>query len=66
MALFDTARPVVATYTVGARFTHSVSVVFGKLKAWNDTRTTRNALAQLSDHELEDIGISRGQFDRIS
>ncbi len=27
---------------------------------WNDTRKTRNALVRLSDRELNDIGLSRG------
>ena len=34
--------------------------------AWNDTRVTRNALSQLSDRELEDIGLCRGDIDNIA
>ena len=33
--------------------------------AWNDTRVTRNALSRLSDRELDDIGLSRGDIDSI-
>ena len=32
---------------------------------WNEARRTRVALSQLSDHELDDIGMSRGDIDRI-
>ena len=36
------------------------------LTAWNDARMTRNALARLSDRELEDIGLNRWDIDEIS
>jgi len=43
--------------------------LFGTLvtafSAWNDARVTRNALSRLSDRELEDIGLSRGEIDAI-
>jgi uncharacterized protein YjiS (DUF1127 family) len=31
------------------------------LRAWRQQNRTRRALAQLLDHELSDIGLSRGQ-----
>ena len=34
--------------------------------AWNDARVTRNALSRLSDRELDDIGLSRGDIDSIA
>ncbi|WP_298678734.1 DUF1127 domain-containing protein [uncultured Lentibacter sp.] len=34
--------------------------------AWNDARSTRKALSQLSDRELEDIGLCRGDIDAIA
>ncbi|AUH35225.1 DUF1127 domain-containing protein [Paracoccus tegillarcae] len=36
------------------------------LTAWNDTRVTRNTLSQLSDRELDDIGLDRGDIERIA
>lgn len=30
--------------------------------AWRDARSTQKALAALSDRELEDIGLSRGDI----
>ncbi|NNE87482.1 MAG: DUF1127 domain-containing protein [Silicimonas sp.] len=33
---------------------------------WNQARRTRAALQKLSDHELEDIGLSRGDIDQIA
>ncbi len=34
--------------------------------AWNDARVTRNALSRLSDRELDDIGLTRGDIDTIA
>ncbi|MFN6952419.1 MAG: DUF1127 domain-containing protein [Albidovulum sp.] len=46
-----------------ARFFGSLVASFA---AWNDARVTRNALSRLSDRELDDIGLSRGDIDAIS
>ena len=34
--------------------------------AWNDQRVTRNALNRLTDRELDDIGLTRGDIERIA
>lgn len=34
--------------------------------AWNDARVTRNALAKLSERELNDIGLTRFDVDAMS
>ncbi|WP_412174790.1 DUF1127 domain-containing protein [Albidovulum marisflavi] len=33
---------------------------------WNDARVTRNALSRLSDRELDDIGLCRGDIEEMS
>lgn len=38
----------------------------GRLSAWNEARRTRNALSKLSAHELDDIGLNRGDIDRLT
>lgn len=52
------------------RNTGRVSGLLGTLvasfAAWNDARVTRNALSRLSDRELDDIGLSRGDIDSIA
>ena len=40
--------------------------VFGVIAAWNDARITRNALSKLSNRELEDIGLVRGDIDHVA
>jgi uncharacterized protein YjiS (DUF1127 family) len=32
---------------------------------WNDARATRNVLSKLSDHELDDIGLSREEVGEM-
>ena len=44
---------------VAARF-------FSALSAWHDARVTRRELSRLSDRELDDIGLCRGDIERIA
>ena len=60
MAVTETTRSASAG-SVFAGFTK----LFGVVAAWNDARVTRKALSQLSDRQLEDIGLVRGDIDRI-
>ena len=43
-----------------------VANLFSMLSAWNDTRVTRRELSSLSDRELNDIGVFRGDIERIA
>ena len=65
MAALETLRPVVAGRPFG-RFGATFHQAISMLTAWNDARMTRNALARLSDRELEDIGLNRWDIDEIS
>lgn len=38
----------------------------GRLAAWNDARVTRASLSKLSDRELDDLGLCRGDIDDIA
>ncbi len=48
------------------RIGSTLANAFGALTAWNDARVTRNALSKLSDRELEDIGLIRGDIDDVA
>lgn len=65
MAAYETTRRA----PFGAITTLRIASVFGGIAAavatWNDARITRAALARLSDRELDDIGLCRGDIDRI-
>lgn len=66
MAAFETSRVApfgaIATYSV-IRFFSNIAT---DMIAWNDARVTRNALGKLSDRELDDIGLSRGDIANIA
>jgi uncharacterized protein YjiS (DUF1127 family) len=64
MAAFDTSRPAQGFF--GGRLSSLVASAVAMFVAWNDARVTRNALARLSDRELDDIGLCRGDIEAIS
>lgn len=46
----------------------SVQVVgnaISSVSAWNDARVTRTTLAKLSNRELDDIGLCRGDIEMV-
>lgn len=64
MAALDTSRP--AAQLNGGFLTTVFTNVFGAAIAWNDARVTRNALAQLTDRELDDVGLTRADLRDIA
>lgn len=62
MAAFDTSRP----YAVAPRFEAFLSGLVGMVISWNDARIIRAELNRLSDQELDDIGLARGDIDDIA
>jgi len=65
MAAYETSRAA----PVGAISIFRSVPVFGTLvtafSAWNDARMTRKALGRLSDRELDDIGLCRGDVEML-
>ncbi|MBC6437093.1 MAG: DUF1127 domain-containing protein [Rhodobacteraceae bacterium] len=43
-----------------------ISGLAGRIHAWNDARVTRASLSRLSDRELDDLGLVRGDIDDIA
>ena len=66
MASIELTRPLAGGARFGARLLSVVSGLGDRLAAWNDARLTRNALSRLSDRELDDIGLTRGDIGRIA
>lgn len=64
MATFETTRPAQGLF--GGRLSTLVVSLVAAVAAWNDARVTRNALSKLSDRELDDIGLCRGDIEAIS
>jgi uncharacterized protein YjiS (DUF1127 family) len=65
MALANNARPApfgaIATFNLVNRF----ETAFKTISDWNAKRKTQNILSQLSDRELADIGLIRGDLDNL-
>jgi uncharacterized protein YjiS (DUF1127 family) len=65
MAATHTTRPApfgaISTY----RFVQLVDTVYSTVAGWNDARMTRKALGKLTDRELDDIGLCRGDIETI-
>lgn len=62
MALLDLSRPVNVVDRVRFYVSHAASIV----AAWNDERRTRDQLGKLTSQQLNDLGMSRGDIDRIA
>lgn len=64
MAVYDAHRPAAfGTAPRGGSFVTSMVSIFA---AWNDARVTRNSLNKLTDRELDDIGLCRGDIDGVA
>lgn len=60
MSAIDTTRPQAPGLRgVLAQLMHSFA-------NWNDARATRSALSKLTDRELDDIGLTRGDIDAVA
>lgn len=64
MAAFETTRPVSGLF--GGRLRTLVASVADAVSTWNDLRVTRRALSKLTDRELDDIGLTRGDIESIA
>ena len=65
MAAVETTRPAPYGAITTYRAVNGLSNVVMAFQAWNDARVTRKALNKLSDRELDDIGLCRGDITSI-
>ena len=66
MAAIETSRPAPFGAITTYRAVIALTSVLATLGAWNDARVTRKALSKLSDRELDDIGLCRGDIEFIA
>lgn len=66
MAAIETTRTPYGTLDLVARINATLMSVVSTLSSWNDARVTRNALSSLSNRELDDIGLVRGDIDMVA
>jgi uncharacterized protein YjiS (DUF1127 family) len=62
MASIDSSRTLNPSASFGGFFARTLDMI----ASWNERRATRNALSQLSDRELDDIGLVRGDINAIA
>lgn len=62
MAVIDNTR---SAYVSNSGFA-PLNSIKAALAAWNDARQTRKALGSLTDRELDDIGLCRGDIDDVA
>lgn len=65
MAAVETTRPAPFGAITTYRAINALSNAAVAFQAWNDARVTRKALNKLSDRELDDIGLCRGDIELI-
>jgi uncharacterized protein YjiS (DUF1127 family) len=65
MAATQTTRTAPFGAITTYRFVQMIDVAYTAASTWNDARMTRKALGKLSDHELDDIGLCRGDIETI-
>ena len=66
MATFETIRPAPFGAETVYRFVSFMDSKRTALAEWNNARITRNALSRLSDRELADIGLTRGDVEGMT
>ncbi|MBK8440133.1 MAG: DUF1127 domain-containing protein [Rhodobacter sp.] len=65
MAAIETSRPAPFGAITTYRAVNALSNISSMFGAWNDARITRKALGKLSDRELDDIGLCRGDIEML-
>ncbi len=66
MAAFDTTRTAYGSTSAVSRIFNFFGAFFAAVEAWQDSRATRKALSDLTDLELQDIGLIRGDIDLVA
>ncbi|WP_370229810.1 DUF1127 domain-containing protein [Cognatishimia sp.] len=65
MAAFDYTPAQSLNAGFSGRIGFAISSIFASVAQWNATRTTRVQLSKLTDRELSDIGLSRGDIAEL-
>jgi uncharacterized protein YjiS (DUF1127 family) len=66
LATFNTPRTTYGVASFASRVSAFVADCATAFQAWNDARITSRALGHLTDRELADIGLVRGDIDDVA
>lgn len=64
--LTSMTRPNNGSSSMTSHVRSTLASMTDALSTWNNARVTRNALQNLSNRELDDIGLVRGDIDMIA
>ena len=65
MSTFETSKSAPMGAVTVFRMVQLLSGSAAAFQTWNSGRVTRKALSKLSNRELDDIGLCRGDIDMI-
>ena len=65
MATYETSRKAPFGAITVFRMVQLTTGFAAAFQTWNSTRITRKSLSKLSNRELDDIGLCRGDIDLI-
>lgn len=66
MAVYEQSHAQIAIAGFADRIGRVVLLMLRAVADWNAARRTRKILDKLTDAELEDIGLTRAQIDRVA
>ncbi|WP_417524988.1 DUF1127 domain-containing protein [Marinovum sp.] len=66
MAVSEQSHAHLAIAGVAERIGRVIVAMISAVQEWNDARQTRKMLSKLSDGELDDIGLTRADIDRVA
>lgn len=66
MAYFETTRPAPFGALTVYRVVHFIDNILLSYREWKVAQATDKVLRQLSDNELDDIGLLRGSIEEVS
>lgn len=66
MAVYEQSHAQIAIAGFADRIGRVVLLMLGAVADWNAARRTRKILDKLTDAELDDIGLTRSQIDRVA
>ena len=66
MAAFDTTHSAYGAAPVAGPISGFFTTLIASMVTWNDARVTRNTLSGLTDRELNDIGLVRGDIEDVA
>lgn len=66
MATLDINRHATSLPGVSTRLGSAIDRAYARYVAWNSARTNRNVLSRLSAAELDDIGLSAADLERVA